>query len=114
MLVGSRRQAWQFVGMTDAPADELVLAAEFPPATREQWRKIVADAVKGASSESLISKTYDGVSIEPLSPRKSQAEPLIGRKPGASWAIMQRVDHPWPKAANAEAAQDVANGASGL
>ena len=114
MLVGSRCQAWHFVGMTDAPADELALAAEFPPATREQWRKIVAEAVKGASFESLISETYDGVRIEPLSPRKSQAEPVIGRKPGAPWAIMQRVDHPGPKAANAEAVQDVANGASGL
>jgi len=114
MLVGWRSQAWHFGGMTDGPTDELALASEFPPATREQWRKLVAEAVKDASFESLISETYDGVRIEPLGPRKSQAEPVIGRKPGAPWAIMQRVDHPGPKAANAEAVQDAANGASGL
>jgi methylmalonyl-CoA mutase len=100
--------------MTEGPTDELALAAEFPPATREQWRKLVAEAVKGASFESLVSETYDGVRIEPLSLRKSQAAPVIGRNPGVPWAIMQRVDHPGPRAANAEAVQDVANGASGL
>src|SRR6516165_1224379 len=100
--------------MTDGPADELALAAEFPPAAREQWGKLVAEAVKGASFESLIGETYDGVRIAPLSPRKSQAGPVIGHKPGAPWAITQRVDHPGLKAANADAVQDVANGASAL
>jgi methylmalonyl-CoA mutase len=100
--------------MTDASDDDLALAAEFPPATREQWQKLVDEAVKGPSFESRIAETHDGLRIEPLSPRKSHATPVIGRKPGARWTIMQRVDHPQPAAANAEAVQDVANGATGL
>ncbi len=100
--------------MTDAAADDLPLAAEFPPATREQWRKLVEAVVKGVSFESRIAETYDGLRIEPLSPRKSQAAPVTGRKPGAPWTITQRVDHPQPAVANAEAIQDVANGATGL
>jgi len=52
---------------------ELALPAEFrpnefPAATREQWREMV-DAVlskTGASFESLITKTYDGIELQPL------------------------------------------------
>ena len=34
--------------------------------------------------------------------------------PGAPWTVMQRVDHPDPAAANAQALEDLENGASGL
>ena len=33
----------------------------FPQASQEQWRKLVDGALKGASFEKLIAKTYDGV-----------------------------------------------------
>ena len=101
--------------MTDASADELPLAAEFPPATREQWRKLVEGVLKGAPfSTRLVAKTYDGLAIEPLQGRKAQARPIPGRAPGASWSIVQRVDHPDATAANAEALHDLENGATGL
>src|SRR5262245_53111784 len=101
--------------MTDASADELPLAAEFPPATREQWRKLVEDVLKGAPFERrLVAKTFDAVVIEPLYARKAQAQPIAGRPPAAPWSLMQRVDHPDPAAANAEALHDLENGASGL
>jgi methylmalonyl-CoA mutase len=101
--------------MTDGSADDVVLAAEFPAAPREQWRKLVEDVLKGASFDSkLVAETYDGLRVEPLSPRKPQATPVIGRKPGAAWAIMQRLDHPQAAAANAEAVHDLAHGATGL
>jgi methylmalonyl-CoA mutase len=100
--------------MTDAP-DDLPLAAEFPPATREQWRKLVDGVLKGAPFEKrLVAKTFDGLAIEPLYPRRADARPIPGRKPGAAWAIMQRVDHPDPAAANAMALHDLENGANGL
>jgi methylmalonyl-CoA mutase len=101
--------------MTDASADELPLAAEFPRATREQWRKLVEDFLKGAPFESrLVAKTYDALAIAPLYERKAQAQPIAGRPPARPWSLMQRVDHPDPAAANSEALHDLENGANGL
>ena len=72
-------------------------------------------ALKGASfDKKLVSQTYDGLRVEPLYPRAVNATPVAGRAPGAAWAIMQRVDHPDPAAANAQALQDLENGANGL
>ena len=96
-------------------SDELPLAAEFPAATREQWRKLVESVLKGAPFDKrLVAKTYDGLAIEPLYGRKADAQPVAGRAPGIPWSIVQRVDHPEPAAANAEALNDLENGATGL
>ena len=47
--------------------DDLPLAAEFPPTTQAQWRKLVEAALKGAAFDKrLVSQTYDGLRIEPL------------------------------------------------
>src|ERR1017187_5170398 len=95
--------------------EDLPLAAESPPTSQADWRKLVEAALKGASFEKrLISQTYDGLRIEPLYPRAAGAKSVAGRAPGAAWALMQRVDHPDPAAANAQALQDLENGASGL
>ena len=101
--------------MTDHATNDLPLAAEFPAATREQWRKLVDGVLKGASFDKrLVARTYDGLAIEPLYGRDAQAQPVMSRRPGTSWEIMQRVDHPDPAAANAEAQHDLENGATGL
>src|ERR1700690_426094 len=95
--------------------EDLPLAAEFPPTNQAEWRKLVEAALKGASFEKrLTSQTYDGLRIEPLYPRAVGARPVAGRTPGAVWTLMQRVDHPDPAAANAQALQDLENGATGL
>jgi methylmalonyl-CoA mutase len=100
--------------MTDHSTD-LPLAAEFPTASREQWRKLVDGVLKGAPFEKrLVAKTYDGLAVEPLYPRDAQAQPIVGRLPGTAWVVMQRIDHPDPAAANAEALHDLENGATGL
>jgi len=39
---------------------------------------------------------------------------LPGRAAGSPWQVLQRVDHPDPAAANAEALNDLAGGATGL
>src|SRR5687768_2261720 len=101
---------WHFGPMTE----DLKLAAEFPPATREDWLKLVRAALKDRPYERLIAKTYDGIAIEPLYPRATDARPVAGRAPGAAWTLMQRVDHPDPAAANAQALHDLENGATGL
>jgi methylmalonyl-CoA mutase len=101
--------------MTEPPTDDLPLAAEFPAATGEQWRKLVDGVLKGAPFDKrLVAKTYDGLAIQPLYERKAQAQPVAGRAPGMAWTVMQRVDHPDPAAANAEALHDLENGATGL
>lgn len=86
---------------------------EFPPVAREDWRKLVERVLKGASFEKLVSTTYDGLRIEPLYAGKPDGLPIAGRA-AAPWRIMQRIDHPDPTAANAQALEDLENGATGL
>ena len=115
LAVGPPPAAWHFVTMPEPSADDLPLAAEFPAATREQWRQLVADVLKGAPfDQRLVAKTYDGLTIEPLYGRRAQARPIASRAPAATWSVMQRVDHPDAAAANAEALHDLENGATGL
>lgn len=45
----------------------VTLAADFPPATTEQWRALVDKALKGASFEKrLVTRLYEGISVQPL------------------------------------------------
>lgn len=94
--------------------DQLQLAAEFPPAAREDWRKLVDGVLKGAPFEKLVSKTYDGLKIEPIYERARDAVAIPGRAAIAPWQIMQRVDYPDAAKANAQALDDLENGATGL
>ena len=96
-------------------SEDLALAAEFPPSTEADWRKLVDTALKGAPFDKrLVSRTYDALRIDPLYARSTGAYPVVGRTPGATWALLQRVDHPDPAAANALALDDLENGATGL
>ena len=99
-------------GMTKT--DELTLAAEFPQATFEDWRKLVDGVLKGAPFEKLVSKTSDGLKIDPIYRRAKGAAPVAGRAAAAPWQVMQRIDHPDARAANAQALHDLENGATGL
>src|SRR5690349_4214947 len=98
--------------MSDKP---LTLGAEFPQVTQAEWRRLVEAALKGASFDKrLMSHTYDGLRVEPLYTRAAGAKPVAGRRPGAAWTVMQRIDQPDPKAANKQALDDLENGATGL
>ena len=58
--------------MTELP--EKLSFDEFPPAGREQWRLLVDRVLKGAAYEKkLVAKTYDGLRIEPVYPRRTDA-----------------------------------------
>jgi methylmalonyl-CoA mutase len=94
--------------------ETLPLAADFPSATHDDWRKLVDAVLKGAPYARLESKTYDGLTIEPLYERAPGARAVTGRGPAAAWTLLQRVDHPDPAAANAQALDDLENGATGL
>jgi methylmalonyl-CoA mutase len=100
--------------MTQEADQNLALAAEFPATSLAEWRKLVDAALKGADFDKrLVSRTYDGLRVEPLYPRAADASPVAGR-PAEPWHVIQRVDHPDPAAANAEALHDLENGATGL
>lgn len=94
---------------------ELPLAAEFPPARREDWLALVEKSLHGVPfDKKLVAETYDGLRIEPLYKRAERSQPVAGRAAAARWGVVQRLDHPDPAAANAEALHDLENGASGL
>lgn len=94
---------------------DLKLAAEFPAATRADWLKLVENVLKGAPFEKkLVSKTYDGIAIQPLYERAKDAKRVAGRPDGEPWAVLQRVDFRDPKEANKQALRDLENGATGL
>ena len=83
----------------------------FPATTEADWRKAAEAALKGASLETLVSETADGVRIEPVYP---PAEGPRATRPGGPWRIIARLDHPNADEANAQALDDLANGADGL
>ncbi len=90
------------------------LTGDFPKATHDDWRKLVDAALKGAPFSRLESRTYDGLTIEPLYEPARGAQPIAERAAGAAWTLLQRVDHPDPAAANAQAREDLESGATGL
>jgi methylmalonyl-CoA mutase len=103
------------ISITEASlTEELRLAADFQPATYDDWRKLVDGVLKGAPFEKLVGKTADGLKIDPIYPRAQGAAVVAGRPAAAPWQIMQRIDHPDAGEANAQALHDLENGASGL
>ena len=99
--------------MTSGP-DHLSLAADFPPASYDDWRKLVDGVLKGAPFEKLVGKTADGIRIEPIYRRAHDAAPIAGRPAAAPWQVMQRIDHPDAAMANGQMLHDLENGATGL
>ena len=97
-----------------AETDDLPLAADFPPAMRDDWRKLADGVLKGAPFDKLVGKTYDGLRIDPIYERARNATAIPARAAGSPWQIMQRVDHPDAAIANAQALHDLENGATGL
>src|SRR6202163_3821295 len=94
--------------------EELRLAADFAPATYDDWRKLVDGVLKGTPFEKLVGKTHDGLKIDPIYQRAHGAAAIPGRAAAAPWQIMQRIDHPDAVMANAQALHDLENGATGL
>jgi methylmalonyl-CoA mutase len=94
--------------------DELPLAATFRDATAEQWRTLVEGVLKGADFEKrLVSRSHDGLRIEPLYAKAEGSPPLVRAEP-SRWQVAQRVDHPDAEAANGLALADLDGGADAL
>ena len=78
----------------------------------DMWQARVTAILKGESAEKLVSRTADGFRIEPLYQQITAAR--AERAGHAPWTVMQRVDHPDGVKANAQALDDLENGAGGL
>jgi methylmalonyl-CoA mutase len=85
---------------------------DFPDATLDIWQARVAAILKGESAEKLAGQTADGLRIQPLYQQIEGAR--AERAEHAPWTVMQRVDHPDGVKANAQALDDLENGAGGL
>ncbi|MEP5779312.1 MAG: methylmalonyl-CoA mutase family protein [Hyphomicrobiales bacterium] len=88
---------------------------KFPEPTMDTWRVAAEKALKGADFDSVLrSKTADTLPIEPLYERRPQSAPLARPNGAAPWTLVQKIDHIDPLAANAQAREDLMNGATGL
>ena len=85
---------------------------DFPDATLDMWQARVAAILKGESAEKLVTGTEGGLRIAPLYQQVQGAR--AERAEHAPWSVMQRVDHPDGVKANAQALEDLENGAGGL
>ncbi|KPF65566.1 methylmalonyl-CoA mutase [Bosea sp. AAP35] len=86
----------------------------FPVPSQEAWRAAVDKVLKGAGFEKrLVSKTADGIRIEPLYPAASPTlRPL--RAETGRWHVAARIDHPEPAEAQKLALADLEGGADSL
>jgi methylmalonyl-CoA mutase len=120
--------------MTDVTAPDsgdLVLAAEFPAATRQQWQRLVAkvigvDGDVDSPERKLATVTGDGIEIEPLyvgdGGRPATGYPgqppfVRGRGPAGNrggWDVRQRHEHPDPAVAREQIMEDLEGGVSSL
>jgi methylmalonyl-CoA mutase len=112
------------------PGQQLTLAADFPAASRDDWRALVASvlarsgaAAPGDPEEALTFTTYDGIAIRPLYTAEHSRSVDTGGWPGQApflrgataaptvgWDV--RVRHPDPD--RAAVRTDLENGATSL
>jgi methylmalonyl-CoA mutase len=87
-------------------------AEDFPRAREGDWRNAVAGVLKGKDfARTLIGQTRDGFPIEPLLPRRADAEPIAGARAAGRWRIGARLDDPDPDRGNALIRDDLIGGA---
>jgi methylmalonyl-CoA mutase len=114
--------------MTEHPALR-ALASSFEPGTYDIWRQLVEKALKGADFDKrLVSRSADGLRIEPLYTRADELKGAAAAMPGAApftrgtnaqpdglgWQIHQRLSEPDPTAANKCILEELEGGANGI
>jgi methylmalonyl-CoA mutase len=87
-------------------------ASAFPVFPEADWLRAVEASLKGGSRDALVSKTSDGIALGPLHGRREGLR--AARGVAGAWAVVARADHPEAGDANAQALEDLGNGADGL
>ena len=67
--------------LSKAP-DFAAIASSFAAISDAQWRGLVDKALKGAPFERLVSRTSDGIEIQPLYPRDASGRAAVARAQG--------------------------------
>src|SRR3984885_913613 len=116
-------------GVPAGQPDDLVLAAEFPAVTRQQWQRLVAKVLRvdgDCPERQLATITADGIEIEPLYvadgsrpvPGYPGQPPFVrGRGPAGNrggWDVRQRHEHPDPATAREQIMEDLEGGVTSL
>ncbi|MBQ6807726.1 MAG: acyl-CoA mutase large subunit family protein [Firmicutes bacterium] len=121
----------QMVCEKDATPLAPVSFDEFEATSYEQWKEAAVETLKGAPFEKkLLTKTYEGITLEPLYTEESAAafaqqlsfpgseDFLRGVKTSGyiaePWAVAQAVDAACPKEANAMLKQELERGANAI
>mgnify|MGYP001549231472 CR=1 FL=1 len=109
--------------------DELTLASEFPTPTREDWLALVDKVLKGGDGAKRVSRTADGIEVQPLytsadvpGPDASGLPgtdpftrgPSVAPRPGGAWDARVPVEHPDVVEANRIALDELLRGATSL
>ncbi len=92
------------------------LAAGFPVATRQAWRALVEETLKGAAIDSLASLSADGARVEPLYESAGGGEDRYLGRPTVTggWDVRAAVSAPSLTSAKAQVGEDLAGGAHSL
>jgi methylmalonyl-CoA mutase len=91
------------------------IASQFPAAHREAWLAKVDAVLKGGDfRRRLVSRSADGIEIEPLYGRDTAARPVTGAREATRWRTVSVVDHPMPAEAATLARADIDGGADDL
>ncbi len=90
------------------------LTGNFGSPNREAWQALVTKTLKGGDFQRLVSKTYDGLEIQPVYQRPAGADVTAASGVAEPWGIAVRVDHPRAADAAELAAADLEGGANGL
>jgi methylmalonyl-CoA mutase len=102
--------------MTDDDQKIMPLAGGFPVPDEAQWRALVDKVLTGADfRRRLVSRTADGIEIEPLYTRAASL-PEAGQRRAAAggWRIAQVATGTTPEAVAAAFADDIAGGAEAV
>jgi methylmalonyl-CoA mutase len=104
---------------TDPLPAQLSLAADFPAATEDEWRALVAGVLRksgvdaDAAIDALSSTTYDGIRIRPL--YASGPQPSVPRVPrDGAWDVRTLHRDPDAAATNAAILNDLETGATSV
>lgn len=104
--------------------------SDFLSPTYEEWKSATEKSLKGASFESLLTKTYEGITLQPMYQKEVLTQlPAIDSLPGffpfqrgttavrskrQPWLVNQKLTYENPKQANEALQHDLQNGQTSI